>query len=167
MRLWSISPSFLDRMGLLGLWREALQAQRIIIGDPPYKGPYANHPQLERFKNHEDPVKAITYYLKQVHSEGLRRGYDFKRDLIKNTVDIYTSAIWIPRGQVNYEIRLLLHKLDSRDKAKKMEVIRALEGLEPWEGFPPIRSRWNETNPLFTVDSTILTPATWERVKEF
>jgi hypothetical protein len=31
MRLWSISPSYLDRSGLCGLWRESLLAQSVLL----------------------------------------------------------------------------------------------------------------------------------------
>lgn len=31
MRLWSISPSYLDRQGLCGLWLEALLCQFVLI----------------------------------------------------------------------------------------------------------------------------------------
>ncbi|MFP3319689.1 MAG: pyrimidine dimer DNA glycosylase/endonuclease V [Acidilobus sp.] len=32
MRLWSISPGYLDARGLLALWREALLAQKVLTG---------------------------------------------------------------------------------------------------------------------------------------
>ncbi|MFP3165813.1 MAG: pyrimidine dimer DNA glycosylase/endonuclease V, partial [Nitrososphaeria archaeon] len=32
MRLWSLHPSFLDKQGILGVWREGLLAQKVLIG---------------------------------------------------------------------------------------------------------------------------------------
>ncbi|MFP3226243.1 MAG: pyrimidine dimer DNA glycosylase/endonuclease V [Sulfolobaceae archaeon] len=32
MRLWSIHPKYLDTQGLLGLWREGLLAQKVLLG---------------------------------------------------------------------------------------------------------------------------------------
>ena len=46
MRLWSLHPRYLDRQGLLALWREALLARAVLGGRT--RG-YRNHPQLERF----------------------------------------------------------------------------------------------------------------------
>ena len=43
MRLWSIHPRYLDSMGLVALWREALLAQAVLRGET--KG-YKFHPQL-------------------------------------------------------------------------------------------------------------------------
>jgi hypothetical protein len=56
MRFWSINPSYLDRQGLIALWREALLAQKVLQGAT--KG-YTRHPQLQRFKDCSDPIGAI------------------------------------------------------------------------------------------------------------
>ena len=58
MRLWSIHPKYLDPIGLVALWREALLGRSVLIrGD----GSYYNHPQLLRFKNTENPVLYINH----------------------------------------------------------------------------------------------------------
>ncbi|NQT07749.1 hypothetical protein HQ586_01600 [Candidatus Bathyarchaeota archaeon] len=54
MRLWSIHPAYLDWKGLGANWREALLAQAVVQGKT--KG-WRNHPQLNRFKAHEDPER--------------------------------------------------------------------------------------------------------------
>ena len=74
MRLWTLHPKYLDRQGLLGLWREGLLAQAVLQGKT--KG-YRHHPQLARFQMHPDPVQAIAHYLREVHEEATRRGYNF------------------------------------------------------------------------------------------
>jgi hypothetical protein len=56
MRLWSLHPCYLDRQGLLALWREALLAQKMLQGQT--RG-YRFHPQLERFRAQSDPSAAI------------------------------------------------------------------------------------------------------------
>jgi hypothetical protein len=46
MRLWSVHPRYLDTVGLVACWREALLAQKVLTGTT--RG-YRHHPQLERF----------------------------------------------------------------------------------------------------------------------
>lgn len=64
-------PSFLDRFGLLAVWREGLLAQSVLLGRT---SGYRNHPQLIRFKNREDPVLYIGTYLYYVWFEGRKMG---------------------------------------------------------------------------------------------
>ena len=59
MRLWTLHPKYLDRAGLVALWREALLAQAVLRGAT--RG-YRRHPQLIRFQNHEEPQAAIAAY---------------------------------------------------------------------------------------------------------
>ncbi|AGL50273.1 pyrimidine dimer DNA glycosylase/endonuclease V [Thermotoga maritima] len=47
----------------MALWRESLLAKKVLEGKT--RG-YRNHPQLERFKNHSEPLKAINAYLFEV-----------------------------------------------------------------------------------------------------
>ena len=76
MRLWSLHPKYLDSKGLVALWREGLLARAVLKGET--KG-YKNHPQLIRFKNHENPLAAINTYLLNVYRESERRFYNFNR----------------------------------------------------------------------------------------
>lgn len=77
MRLWSIHPKYLDRYGLVALWREALLAQKALAGGA---AGYQNNPQLIRFKNKENPLKAIGSYLSFVASEGARQGFKLNHE---------------------------------------------------------------------------------------
>jgi hypothetical protein len=116
MRLWSLHPSYLDPQGLVALWREALLAQKVLRGQT--RG-YRHHPQLERFKAHSAPVKAIGAYLGAVQAEAARRGYSFDRSKIR-----YPNArirLGVTRGQMDYERRWLLSKLKKRDAARFRE----------------------------------------------
>ena len=60
MRLWSLHPSYLDRRGLVALWREALLAQAVLRG---LTRGYTRHPQLDRFRAAPSPVGALAAYL--------------------------------------------------------------------------------------------------------
>jgi hypothetical protein len=125
MRLWSLHPKYLDKLGLLGLWRESLLAQKVLLGKT--KG-YKNHPQLVRFKRTEDPILYIGTYLYYVYLEGKRRGYDFNKDkIIKYDLNL-KMAVTI--GQINFEFQHLLEKLKVRDK-EKYEEIKNEKTIEP------------------------------------
>jgi len=63
MRLWSVHPKYLDTIGLVALWREALLARKVL--ENKTKG-YKNHPQLYRFKQQDNPVEIINSYLKEI-----------------------------------------------------------------------------------------------------
>jgi hypothetical protein len=61
MRLWSLHPSLLDRMGLLALWREGLLAQKVLLGLPA-GALYAQHQAVldsTGWHHHEGPSWVI------------------------------------------------------------------------------------------------------------
>lgn len=131
MRLWSLHPKYLDRIGLVALWREGLLAQKVLLGGT--KG-YRLHPQLIRFRSAGDPVQAVGCYLDAVGEEADRRGYAFARSKIVRAGEL--PRIVVTAGQIEYEWRHLLNKLE----------VRAPEVYE--------KNRWFETvapHPLFTV----------------
>lgn len=74
MRIWSIHPRYLDRQGLLAVWRETLLAQKVLEGQT--RG-YTHHPQLTRFRATPDPLVAIGSYLSEIVREATQRGYHF------------------------------------------------------------------------------------------
>lgn len=111
MRLWSIHPKYLDRIGLLALWRESLLAQKVL--DNQTKG-YRNHPQLIRFKKTDNPLDYINIYLMEIWLEAQKRGYAFNKNKISVITPQY-SQISISSGQINYEIGHLKNKLQNRD----------------------------------------------------
>ena len=140
MRLWSIHPRYLDTRGLLALWREGLLAQKALLGLT--KG-YRCHPQLDRFRAACDPGAAMGAYLAEVAREADRRGYRFDRSKIATGGPC--SRISVRRGQVEYEWRHLLGKLEERAPQvyEKITTIRNPEvhplfrvvpgGIEKWE----------------------------------
>ena len=99
MRLWSISPEYLDPVGLVALWREGLLAQKVLLGLT--KG-YRNHPQLLRFRRSPDPVLYIGTYLYYVYEEARRRGYGFSLAKVK-TYDVEVERLPVSVGQLDYE----------------------------------------------------------------
>ena len=143
MRLWSIHPKYLDRIGLLALWRESLLAQKVLSGKT--KG-YRFHPQLKRFKDSRSPLSAIGLYLRQIYKEGQRRGYKFSKDKISSFSRKHLF-IKVSKGQLDFEISHLLKKLKSRDKKRSLELLKfkkvkphplfkVIEGSpEEWEKF--------------------------------
>lgn len=117
MRLWSLSPRYLDRQGLLALWREALLAKKVLAGQT--KG-YTKHPQLERFSVSGKPSSYINAYLLAVYQEALRRGYHFDKGKIgKGKIE---KKIPVTCGQSEYELAHLKKKLQKRDKNKWREI---------------------------------------------
>lgn len=137
MRLWSIHPMYLDRQGLLAVWREGLLAKKVLQGAT--KG-YKNHPQLDRFKNAHNPLAAIDLYLVYIASEALKRGYNFDLSKAKRTNH---PKISVTDEQIAFERQHLYNKLKARDtdRLKKLEKIPKVHPLfvvvsgsvEEWE----------------------------------
>src|SRR5580698_4513477 len=105
MRLWSLHPSLLDRMGLVALWREGLLAQKVLLGRT--KG-YRFHPQLERFRASKNPTATIGAYLWAVFDEAKNRGYNF--DSSKIATSRLLVSVPVTRGQLDFEWQHLMKK---------------------------------------------------------
>jgi hypothetical protein len=119
MRIWTLHPQYLDRQGLLALWREGLLAQAVLLGKT--KG-YLHHPQLERFRKQQDPVAAIATYLSAVHHEAVRRGYEFDSNKINKRRS--QSRITETRGQLLYEWQHFKTKVKMRSPSVLSEVAK-------------------------------------------
>ncbi|MFP3064789.1 MAG: pyrimidine dimer DNA glycosylase/endonuclease V [Sulfolobus sp.] len=126
MRLWSIHPSYLDTKGLLGVWREGLLAQKVLMG---LTRGYRNHPQLIRFKATKDPVTYLGNYLYFIYLEGERRGYNFKLEKIVR-YDLSLPKLPVKRGQLEYEFQHLLKKLRWRDP-DRYELLKNEKKIQP------------------------------------
>lgn len=124
MRLWSLHPSYLDRQGLIALWREALLAQKVLAGNT--KG-YKFHPQLIRFRQVENPLALMGAYLGSVADEAAKRGYCFDRSKILITPK-QVGPVPVHRGQLVYEFSHLMNKLKLRDPQlfTKLEPVRRI-----------------------------------------
>jgi hypothetical protein len=117
MRIWTFHPQYLDRQGLLALWREGLLAQAVLLGQT--RG-YLHHPQLARFRKQQDPVGAIATYLAAVHGEAVRRGYKFDASKINDHRSRFRIAE--TRGQLIYEWEHFKTKLSVRSTSVWAEV---------------------------------------------
>ena len=110
MRIWSIHPKYLDTKGIVALWRESLLAKKVLEGKT--KG-YWQHPQLIRFRDSGNPVDGINLYLSIVYEDSLKRGYQFDRS--KFNLDFKPLSLHVTEGQLEYEMKHLLAKLEIRD----------------------------------------------------
>ena len=118
MRLWTLHPKYLDARGLVGLWREALLAQKVLSGVT--RG-YKHHPQLRRFSELPNPPAAIATYLAAVREEAVQRGYNF--DAAKIGRRRVRGKMKETRGQLLYEWRHLKRKLKTRDVKRYRELL--------------------------------------------
>lgn len=156
MRLWSLHPSALDRQGLIACWREALLAQAVLLGRT--RG-YTRHPQLERFRAHEEPPAAIGAYLSGLHAEALARGYRFDAGRIAHPAETASAGAApgeVPRidvtlGQLEFEQAHLRAKLARRSPEMLQQQADAPEGAE---SPPPV-------HPLFRAVAGDI--ESWER----
>jgi hypothetical protein len=145
-------------MGLGAQWREALLAQKVIQGET--KG-WRNHPQLIRFKEHPRPIKATGYYLNEIYHEAVKRGYNYNYSKILPPVN-NIEKIQINQGQINYEFKILMERLEKRSPKKFEEnleehyvlvhpLFKIREGPpEPWE-----KSYWRKQNITIPVPDTL------------
>ena len=142
MRLWTLHPKHLDRQGLLAVWREGLLAQKVLLGKT--RG-YRHHPQLLRFRKHQDPIAAIATYLIDIWSEATRRNYRFK----KSKINPRRTKKLIPetRGQLLYEWQHLIRKMKLR------------------HGSPPKQYTQPTAHPLFRIIKG--KPRQWEKVRPY
>lgn len=141
MRLWSLHPRYLDPQGLVALWREALLARAVLRGET--RG-YRHHPQLQRFRIHASPRRAINAYLAAIHAEATSRGYAFDRTKVGPARPVQPIAV--TQGQLAHEWQHLLAKL----------VLRS----------PTLHGQWQalvapECHPLLRVQPGAIEP--WER----
>lgn len=147
MRLWTIHPKYLDAKGLVALWREALLAQKVLRGAT--RG-YRHHPQLIRFREHAEPVAAVATYLKAVHDEATRRGYQF--DGSKIARQRTAARLRETDGQLLYEWEHLKRKL----KQRAPEVLAAHKNICRPDAHPLFRlvsgeiQEWEIVNPKKT-----------------
>lgn len=142
MRLWTLHPKYLDQKGLAACWREGLLAQAVF----GKSGPYSHHPQLERFAS----VQEISFYLVHIYVEAQKRGYNFNYANIQYPTYPFLLNIEVSLGQVVTEAYRLNQKLKEREGTP-----RAKMHLDY-----PISL---EVHPMFSVNLTDATKASWEK----
>lgn len=140
MRLWTLHPEHLDRIGLVALWREGLLAQAVLAERT--KG-YKNHPQLGRFKAAAQPLRAVGQYLALVQEEATRRGYRFDASKLDEPAGD-PIRLTVTDGQMALEREHLMAKLKVRSPEDATRLEAATVGphlmfevvpgpVEPWE----------------------------------
>lgn len=80
---------------------------------------YKNHPQLIRFKNSQDPIKSIDFYLSLIYLESLKRNFNFNKTKFKTTD--FKEKIIINKEQIKFEFNHLQKKLKERNFEKYLE----------------------------------------------
>ncbi|MDE5416546.1 pyrimidine dimer DNA glycosylase/endonuclease V [Labilibaculum sp. DW002] len=110
MRIWSLHPKYLDAKGLVALWRETLLAKNVL--ENKTKG-YKNHPQLIRFKQGENALQSINFYLQVVWEEACKRNYNFDSSKFSEVGSI--KKITVNSDQLEFEMNHLRSKLKERD----------------------------------------------------
>ena len=140
MRLWSLHPKYLDPKGLVAVWREALLARKVLMGETVG---YRHHPQLARFRSQKEPLYAVDSYLWHVYLESKRRGYRF--DSTKIAKPKSSSLITVTDGQLRFELAHLRKKLKTRNQSfsRKLRYLKTPDphplfrklpgGVEEWE----------------------------------
>ncbi len=143
MRLWSLHPSYLDRIGLVALWREGLLARKTLLGKT--QG-YRYHPQLDRFKAQQHPDIAIEAYLWSVYEDSVLRGYHF--DPGKLSPKPQSTEMLVNEGQLIYELNHLLKKLKTRDRAQyqKMLLVKVPKAHPLFRIVPGPIEAWERTD---------------------
>jgi hypothetical protein len=113
MRLWTVHPKYLDPVGLVALWREALLARAVLRGTT--RG-FRHHPQLVRFRAQPNPVGCLNYYLAVVYAEAQQRGYAFDWRRLGRVGPV--RQIPETSGQLAAEWAHLLRKLRQRQPVR-------------------------------------------------
>lgn len=113
MRIWSLHPSLLDRMGLIACWRETLWAKKVLLNLTKRN---KNHSQLIRFKEQSEPIAFIERYLEILWLESKQRNYKFNPEKVK--FNQKGPKIPVTSDQIIYEFRHLQNKLRNRANQK-------------------------------------------------
>jgi hypothetical protein len=109
------------------MWREGLLAMKVLRGET--RG-YRFHPQLDRFKAHQDPYGALTQFMHGILDESKARGYNF--DATKLSPCTTKHVIPVTRGQVHFELDLVAEKLRRRGTVSRIPFHGGLqESLHP------------------------------------
>ena len=141
MRLWSLSPAYLDSKGLGACWREGLLGMAVLRGET--KG-YRNHPQISRFPR----LYYLNEYLHWIVDEADRRGYKYDRRKLhgnrRGKLKMKVTA-----GQLDYEMAHLLKKLKVRDPMRYSAIDHTVDVVIP--------------HPMFVVKDGPV--ELWERIR--
>jgi hypothetical protein len=137
MRLWGIHPEYLDRAGLVALWRESLLAQKVLRGET--KG----------YRNHPHPQRAIAHYLMGVWEEGVWRGHHFNKAKIGEEGSIRIKKILLTKDQLRYELDWLCIKVQRCDPPRYQRLL-AVQAIECYPSFEVVEGAIEEWEKMTT-----------------
>lgn len=120
MRIWLVHPELLDRMGFLGMWREAIMAKNALTRE---RHGYQNHPALNIFKNTPWPVQAVNTYLHHLFKESINRGYNFNQKYLSDSLS--EKKITISKDELTEDFNELQKRLSERAPDKYRENLGA------------------------------------------
>lgn len=145
MRIWSLHPRYLDRQGLVACWRETLLAQAVLAGRT--RG-YTRHPQLVRFREVDDALRAVGAYLAAIADEADARGYRFDRSRIDEP-DAQAPLIDVTTGQLELEWSHLTAKLLVRnpDVAERWRTVELPDPHPSFRTVPGPAEDWERARP--------------------
>jgi hypothetical protein len=124
-------------MGVGALWREGILVQTVLAGETKS---WKRHPQIDRFREHPEPMEAIGFYLIKVREEAILRGYSYDGSKIRHPVESVTS-IPVATGQLAFEFSLLLERTYARS-LQWYDRIKGVDGLpEPHPIFRVVEGR--------------------------
>jgi hypothetical protein len=107
-------------------------------------------PQLERFRNHPRPHRAIAHYLLAIWEESKRRGYSFNLEKIEAKGRAEQMPVTL--DQLEYKFGLLREKLKERFSGISYQLVsvweiechpmfKIIEGsIEKWEKIKPSKN---------------------------
>lgn len=112
MRLWSFHPKYLNKKYLGAVWYEGItKAQSGLQG-----GGYKNHSGLQRFKStNTPPMMLLAQYLHTIWWESLVRNYSYDSSKIIGPLPVKLVKLTVTRGQLDYEWRHYLGKIEKND----------------------------------------------------
>ncbi len=179
MRLWSLSTTYLDDIGLSRCFNEGKIGLRALIkgshdiidsyigksqtgkslwGKQSIKTPYYNHPQLDRFKATKKAKQYLSNYLWIVHKEIKKRGMikDNKFDTSILLPYKRLPKINVTKDQLEYEFKHLQNKILHRNFPKYAANIYEVYDVD-------MKIKTIKAHPLFKVVKGGIEK--WERIK--
>jgi hypothetical protein len=107
MRIWSISPEYMDTKRLGAQWCEALLCRNVIKGLT--KG-YKHHPQALRLMKHPTPLAFVNSFLYTIWKESQNRGFKYDKNRLEEFPS-FVGPMPVTKGQLYYEFHHLQNKL--------------------------------------------------------
>lgn len=117
MRLWTLSPTYLDTKGLNAQWLEAyILKNKIKAGEK-----WMNYPGMKHLILSSNPVRDLDIYMTHLYSSALMRGYHYNDELFEFHEWI-PPKIKVPREDIKKEFDLLMSRLKIRSPERYEQI---------------------------------------------